>query len=99
MTVLEIYLEILTNFFEILYPPLNRQYNFWQTLNRKVDEIEDTPTNIKKVKCIGETKREVITRTIGHQCDSTERKQERLGSIKKFKMAGKKWMVAATDIL
>ena len=23
MTVLEIYLEILTNFFEILYPPLN----------------------------------------------------------------------------
>ena len=38
MAVLEIYLEILTNFFEILYPPLKLAlfYEFQQQINNKM---------------------------------------------------------------
>ena len=38
MTVLETYLEILTNFFEILYPPLNAILQMWKKFIKQTSE-------------------------------------------------------------
>ena len=45
MTVLEIYLEILTNFFEILYPPLQSFKSLWKSEQHDPQK----PQNLKEM--------------------------------------------------